>query len=174
MFYTVIVALAEWLLIWQTTVVDTFMFNHTTDDLIVRMIVWLSAGYSMTWLMRRQREQRQALIEANERQIEANAQLASFASTVEQLSVTRERNRLARELHDTLAHSLSAASVQIEAVHSLWSVNEAQARAMLTSVDDTVRTGLKEARRYAPPLWRKLDWSMPYAIPPNLPPSEAT
>ncbi len=34
--------------------------------------------------------------------------------------MSRERNRLARELHDTLAHTLSALAVQLEAVDSAW------------------------------------------------------
>src|SRR5262249_38492075 len=65
------------------------------------------------WLLQRQRAQRQALALANRK-------LAHFAATAERLAVTQERNRLARELHDTLAHSLSAVAVQLEAVHALW------------------------------------------------------
>ncbi len=53
------------------------------------------------------REQRESLREAN-------ANLTHYASTLEQLTVSRERNRLARELHDTLAHSLTAISVSLE------------------------------------------------------------
>src|SRR6185503_9514211 len=76
----------------------------------------------------RQWQQQQALIEANRQQMEANTKLARYAATVEQLSISRERNRLARELHDTLAHSLSALSVQLEAVSSLWNIDGRAAR----------------------------------------------
>ena len=42
-----------------------------------------------------------------------------------------ETERMARELHDTLAHSLSAVTVQLEAVRSLWEINPEQALGML-------------------------------------------
>ena len=111
------------------------------------LFTMLLPGLLIAHLMTQQRQQRTALATAAEEQARTNEKLVHYATSLEELTISRERNRLARELHDTLAHSLSAAAVQIEAVHSLWSVNEAQARAMLTSVDDTVRTGLKEARR---------------------------
>src|SRR6185436_18832864 len=76
------------------------------------------------WLMTRQREQRQALAAGNQK-------LAQYAATTEQLAVSQERNRLARDLHDTLAHSLSGVSVQLEAVQALWDVNADAARKML-------------------------------------------
>ena len=70
-----------------------------------------------------------------------------FAVALEELTISRERNRLARELHDTLAHSLSAVAVQLEAVRSLWAVDPDGARDMLDQADGTARTGLTEARR---------------------------
>jgi signal transduction histidine kinase len=115
--------------------------------IISRAIIFLLVGYVVTWLQHRQWRQQQALVEANQQQIEANTKLARYAATVEQLSVSRERNRLARELHDTLAHSLSALSVQLEAVSSLWHVDAQAARQMLARADETTRTGLTEARR---------------------------
>jgi signal transduction histidine kinase len=54
--------------------------------------------------MNRQREQRAVLAETNRK-------LARYAATTEQLIASQERNRLARELHDTLAHSLSGVTV---------------------------------------------------------------
>jgi signal transduction histidine kinase len=50
--------------------------------------------------MKQFRQQRSAL----ER---ANRQLTHYAVTLEQLTLSQERNRLARELYDTLAHTLS-------------------------------------------------------------------
>jgi signal transduction histidine kinase len=92
------------------------------------------------WLMQRQRAQQRALAAANQ-------QLAHYAATTEQLAVSQERNRLARELHDTLAHSLSGVTVQLEAVQALWEVDPTGARTMLDQALRSTRSGLSEARR---------------------------
>jgi signal transduction histidine kinase len=77
----------------------------------------------------------------------ANAALKRQVSVVEELSISQERNRLARELHDTLAHTLSAASVQLEATQSLWSIDPDKARLTLTHAMTVTRDGLSETRR---------------------------
>jgi signal transduction histidine kinase len=73
--------------------------------------------------------------------------LAVHSTTLEHLATSRERNRLARELHDTLAHSLSGIAVQLEAVKTLWDDDSAKAREMLDRALDDARGGLGEARR---------------------------
>ncbi len=80
-------------------------------------------------------------------QKEARQALATHASTLEELATSRERNRLARELHDTLAHSLSATAVQLEAVKSLWDTDPDKAKQMLDQSLQGARGGLGEARR---------------------------
>lgn len=108
--------------------------------LVIRAVVLTTSGLLVARLMREQREQRFALAEANER-------LAQYAVTLEELTVTRERSRMARELHDTLAHSLSGLAVQLEAVDSLWNVDASRARALLTQSLTETRRGLAETRR---------------------------
>src|SRR5262249_42481365 len=66
---------------------------------------------------------------------------------LEELAVSRERNRLARELHDTLAHGLTAVAVQLEAVNALWDAAPGEARATLARALDTTRASLTDARR---------------------------
>jgi signal transduction histidine kinase len=108
--------------------------------LVIRTIAFLFVGYIVVRLMDRQREARQALTQAN-------IQLRHFASTLEQLTISRERNRLARELHDTLAHTLSGQAVQLEAVKALWDENPDEARHMLDESLSATRAGLTETRR---------------------------
>lgn len=108
--------------------------------LIMQAIVFLVVGYMIVSLIGWQRKARNDLAEANRK-------LAHYAGTLEQLSVSRERNRLARELHDTLAHTLSGSAVQLEAVNSLWDANPAQARRMLDQSLIAIRSGLTETRR---------------------------
>jgi signal transduction histidine kinase len=107
----------------------------------------LLVGYVIVQLVSIQREQRAALAQAYEHQAAVNVRLQHYAAALEELTITRERNRLARELHDTLAHSLSAVAVQLEAVRSLWHRDPEAARGMLDKADETARRGLTEARR---------------------------
>jgi signal transduction histidine kinase len=78
---------------------------------------------------------------------DANRQLAQRAATAAQLAESRERNRLSRELHDTLAHSLTGLSVQLKAVDTLLARDPAAAAQGLKDAQVTVKTGLQEARR---------------------------
>jgi len=50
-------------------------------------------------------------------------------------------------MHDTLAHTLSAVSVQLKALEVLWDSDPAEARRVLRATDDLTRSGLDEARR---------------------------
>jgi signal transduction histidine kinase len=107
---------------------------------LFRTAIYLFIGYIVQRLVNQQRRQTQALEKMNQ-------QLASSALVREQLAISHERNRLARELHDTLAHSLSAVAVQLEAVSALWDGNPEQARAMLEQSLRQTRSGLSEARQ---------------------------
>lgn len=98
-----------------------------------RAALLLFAGLIIAKLMGALRTQRNALTES--------------ALTRERLAMSEERRRLARELHDTLAHTLSAVAVQLEGVESLWDEDPNRARSMLATSLATARTGLTEARR---------------------------
>lgn len=77
---------------------------------------------------------------------EANLRLAAQSRVGEQLAASRERVRLARDLHDTLAHTLAALDVQLKAVDALIDTDQVRARANLRTAEDVVRQGLREAR----------------------------
>ena len=104
------------------------------------LTVFLFAGYFVHQLTRSIRQQQVALAEQN-------VQLADYAHTVEQLAVTQERNRLARELHDTLAHTLSAVEMQLKALDILIQRDPEAARGHLAQTRAVTRDGLQAARR---------------------------
>ena len=66
---------------------------------------------------------------------------------MEQLTISRERNRMSRELHDTVAHTLSALAVQIDALMAVWEPIPDKAEEMLEKMLETTRRGLEETRR---------------------------
>ncbi|MGB5844710.1 MAG: histidine kinase dimerization/phosphoacceptor domain-containing protein, partial [Anaerolineales bacterium] len=109
-------------------------------SLVLRTFSFLIIGFVITRLVSAQRRQRKALAEAN-------IKLVQNAAMLEQLTISRERNRLSRELHDTLAHTLSALVVQIDAVIAVWEPIPDRAHEMLEGMLDTTRKGLEETRR---------------------------
>ena len=107
---------------------------------LIQAVVVLAVGFSISYLMTRLRKQQQSLEEANMR-------TRHYASTLDQLATSRERNRLARELHDTLAHALSGLTVQLETVKAYWDVDHNMARMSLETALKTARSGMEETRR---------------------------
>jgi signal transduction histidine kinase len=81
------------------------------------------------------------------RERHARQQLRRYAAQVEQLAVAGERNRIAREIHDTVGHYLTVVHVQIEAARAVLSANAAGAQECLARAEDLVRDGLAELRR---------------------------
>jgi signal transduction histidine kinase len=106
----------------------------------IQLILYLLIGYIVVRMMKTQRDQWQQLAEANLR-------LAQHASTVEQLTISRERNRLARELHDVLAHTLSGVAVELEGLRATMRRDPEQATALLDHSLQAIRDGLTETRR---------------------------
>jgi signal transduction histidine kinase len=128
-------------------VIVAVLFSATPTQLftsltiaVARTAIFTALALVITYLVRVQNQQQQALLDAN-------TKLIKHVSTIEALAVSQERNRLARELHDTLAHTLSAASVQLEATQSLWDSDRPRAHGALTQALRTTRDGLTETRR---------------------------
>jgi signal transduction histidine kinase len=77
----------------------------------------------------------------------ANRKLREYAVEAEELAATRERNRLAREIHDSLGHYLTVVNVQIEAARAVQPRDPVRARDALDKAQSLTQEGLKEIRR---------------------------
>ncbi len=78
----------------------------------------------------------------------ANRQLTEYAAQVEDLTLANERQRMARELHDTLAQGLAGLVLQLEAIDShLSRGNTVKAQAITQQAMDRARSTLSDARR---------------------------
>ncbi len=76
----------------------------------------------------------------------ANHQLAEYASQVEELAATQERNRLAREIHDNLGHYLTIVNVQIEAAKVTFDSDPRRALDSLNKAQELTQKGLASVR----------------------------
>ncbi len=114
------------------------------EVLVIRTLLYLFVAFIISCLIAEQRKQRQALARANR-------ELVQYAGTLEKLTISRERNRLAHELHDTLAHTLSSMAVELEAIKTVLESKDAQqsgqAERLLDRTLEAAREGLRETRR---------------------------
>lgn len=102
----------------------------------------LVVGYALQ--QARARTQVQKLLRELE---QAHRQLADDAIRIEDLTRTAERQRMARELHDTLAQGLTGLILQLEAVKAhLVAKREARALEIVTQAMGRARTTLAAAR----------------------------
>jgi signal transduction histidine kinase len=75
-----------------------------------------------------------------------NVQLATYATQSEELAMTQERNRLAREIHDNLGHTLTTVNVQIEAAKVIMDSEPDRALDAMNKAQELTQKGLNRVR----------------------------
>ncbi|KAA9108466.1 sensor histidine kinase [Microbacterium rhizomatis] len=114
-----------------TALVVSGMVDGWTED-----ILWLPAIIVSISLM----------MAAFARTTAAMNQLRATQSQLEILAVERERNRVGRDLHDILGHSLTVITVKAELAGRLVDVDPARARAEIGEVEGLARGALADVR----------------------------
>jgi signal transduction histidine kinase len=76
----------------------------------------------------------------------ANKKLRKYALKIENQATLEERNRIAREIHDSLGHSLTALNLQLETGLKLWQSNPEKAKEFLIRAKALGSTALQEVR----------------------------
>jgi signal transduction histidine kinase len=102
--------------------------------------IFVGAAWLLGWNLRRRRArwaELRARTERLEREREEEARRA----------VTEERLRIARELHDVIAHSMSVIAVQSAVGNHVIDAQPAEARQALAAIEATSRSALTEMRR---------------------------
>jgi signal transduction histidine kinase len=113
--------------------------NHAPGDFI-----FLPALYAIAWLAGFAMRERVAQAEAAE---ERAAQAEREREAAARLAVAEERARIARELHDVVAHSVSVMVLHVGAVRHNLPATLREDEEALRGVEHTGRTALAEMRR---------------------------
>lgn len=87
------------------------------------------------------------LSKANEDLQAANERLKEYSKITEKMGETRERNRLAREIHDTLGHTLTGISAGLDACLTTIEISPKETKKQLEMISEVTRRGIDEVRR---------------------------
>ncbi len=83
---------------------------------------------------------------SNAEREEAHRQLQKYTNEVEELTIDRERTRMAREIHDTLGHYLTILSIQLETISKLQERDPAQAKVEVMEARRVAAQSMQEVR----------------------------
>lgn len=78
---------------------------------------------------------------------QANQQLRQYAQEIEALAIAKERYRLAREIHDSLGHYLTALNMQLGAAQAVFDSDRERALLSLGKAQQLAQDGLADVRR---------------------------
>ncbi|MGL5793435.1 MAG: sensor histidine kinase [Waterburya sp.] len=77
----------------------------------------------------------------------AHEQLQQYAQQIEELATVQERNRIARDIHDSLGHALTSLNIQMQTAVKLWEKEPTQARSFLSQAQELGKKAMKEVRQ---------------------------
>jgi signal transduction histidine kinase len=115
-------------------------------DLTMRLNAILAFGLALTFILLLIN----ALLEERQSRMKlaiAHDQLRQYALRIEDQSTLQERNRIAREIHDSLGHTLTAQSIQLDSALHLLNADVAQATAFLQTSKQLCTQALREVRQ---------------------------
>ncbi len=109
----------------------------------------VNGGFIILFLviLNQQLTERQKAVDLAESLESANAKLAASAARIESLTLQNERQRMARELHDTLAQGVAGHVLQLEAIKAHLAADRTErAAAIVETAIVRTRTTLAESR----------------------------
>lgn len=92
-------------------------------------------------------ESNNKLNSSNDELNRANKKLREYAMTIATLAEIKERNRLAREIHDTLGHSLTGIVAGLDACMMTVDYAPEVTKKQLTKIHEAAKKGIKDVRR---------------------------
>jgi signal transduction histidine kinase len=115
-----------------------FWMQQLSEMMLFSVSLFFILRFVSTWLSERY---------MREQLVAAHGQLQQYALQVEDLATVQERNRIARDIHDSLGHALTALNVQLQTVLKLWDIDPSSAKSFLTKAQRLGEIAIKEVRQ---------------------------
>ena len=153
--HSVMLLSQEWMLVTNISIALTFMVSEyfvgypwgdiwNSFQLLVAGQVFIVAFTQMAVNEEKNRKEVERLASDL---ATANHHLREYAMQVEELAIAKERNRLAREIHDGLGHFLTTIHMQIQAARAVMPNDPPRALETLVKAQNLTQEALADVRR---------------------------
>ncbi len=147
---------------YNITPLDTYLVYYRSDvrSIMLAVINIMNSLNMLIFviytilLMRIQMSEKERILQlneklnhANEELQQANRQMEEYARESVKNAETKERNRLAREIHDTLGHTLTGIITGLDACVTLMDMAPEAVKEQLKVIADVARNGMTDVRR---------------------------
>lgn len=109
--------------------------------LLINVLILVIAGFAQ-----HNREERQKKDILYKELLDAHRQLKQYTDEVGRLSVVEERNRIARDIHDTIGHNMTALIMQLQIAEHLRGDDPARAEELIAGAVNTAKESLSGIR----------------------------
>lgn len=117
----------------------------------IDIFIFLGFGACFNYVIHSQQKTKR-IIEENNKQYQLIQEqyrvLQQYAEQIEKVTLLQERNRLAKELHDTIGHHFTSVTMGLDAVSYLLEKDVDRAKQKVEALANVSRKGLEDIRRH--------------------------
>ncbi|MBU3203948.1 sensor histidine kinase [Clostridium algidicarnis] len=84
---------------------------------------------------------------SDEKLIEANKELQGYVEYIEELTLLKERNRISRDIHDSVGHTLSTAMIQLSAMEAIAEKENSYMKDMVGNLRAFINESFQDVKR---------------------------
>jgi signal transduction histidine kinase len=127
--------------------------NTTLINIFINTIIVFIFGTLGTSIAEEQKRKKEAQelydkLRVSEAELQnAYKRLEEYSATIEELTLLRERNRISRELHDSVGHTLSTLIIQLQALPHIIPKDPDKSIKMVNKLVDFSKKGMENVRR---------------------------
>lgn len=134
-----------------TQVITSYFFNF--NELVTSFSILLIFGALLIYGDMEHKSKRDAqklydkLKLSEEKLRKANIELEDYSHTIEELTLLKERNRISRDIHDSVGHALSTTMIQLNAIQALAAKDSSPIEPIAENLKNFVGESYQEVRR---------------------------
>ena len=137
----------------NTYIDNSFLFNIYNKTIsrgfiinIVESSISYFSYFIIVMLIKKVRKNKKNIYILNQELEEQNLKLKEYSKKIEELTISKERNRVAQELHDSLGHYLMAISMHIDVLDKTLDISPEKSKNILSKTKIIVDNSIDELR----------------------------